>query len=144
MGEFTSRHSFFADRQRDEQNLDSKSSTSSQATIRQSSGSGSSGSRGAAPKTAKPNGKVIHAVGSNKHISGKTTPVLLRDHVHANDPDTPPLTPPSDESKKTNTGEAELNFDLQELGLEDTVIRPDLLQKLERIGSGGFKEYVHR
>jgi len=85
---------------------------------------------------------VIHAVGSNKHISGQTTPVLLRDHVHASDPETPPLTPPSDESKKTNTGEAELNFDLQELGLEDTVIRPDLLQKLERIGSGGFKEYV--
>jgi len=56
------------------------------------------------------------------------------------------LTPPDDEdgneSKKTTSGEAELNFDLQELGLEDTVIRPDLLQKLERIGSGGFKEYV--
>ena len=121
----------------------SKSSTSSQATVRQSSsGSGSSGSRGAAPKTAKPNGKIIHAVGSNKHISGQTTPVLLRDHTHANDPETPPLTPPDDEEgeSKRTTGEAELNFDLQELGLEDTVIRPDLLQKLERIGSGGFKE----
>jgi len=49
--------------------------------------------------------------------------------------------PPSEQSKRTN-GEAELNFDLQELGLEDTVIRPDLLQKMEKIGSGGFKEYV--
>jgi hypothetical protein len=142
-----------ADSQRDEQNVDSKSSTSSQATIRQSSsggsGSGSGNSCGAKPKTAKPNAnpnknnKIIHAIGSNKHISGKTTPVLLRDHIHAHDPDTPPVTPPSggDESKRT-TGETELNFDLQELGLEDTVIRPDLLQKLERIGSGGFKEYV--
>jgi hypothetical protein len=118
--------------------MDSESTPSSQATVRPSSSS-TSGSKKV--KTAKP-GKIIHAIGSNKHISGKTTPVLLRDHIHANDPDTPPLSPPpSEESKRTN-GETELNFDLQELGLEDTVIRPDLLQKLERIGSGGFKEWV--
>lgn len=74
------------------------------------------------------------------HKSGQTTPVLLRDHVHAHDPATPP---PSDGDSKKTTGEAELNLDLQELGLEDSVIRPDLLVKLERIGSGGFKECVH-
>jgi hypothetical protein len=61
--------------------------------------------------------------------------VLLRDHVHATDPATPQQ---SEDTKKS--GEADLNLDLQELGLEDTVIRPDLLHKLERIGSGGFKE----
>jgi hypothetical protein len=120
--------------QRDEQNSDTKSTTSSQATARPSSNSTKA-------KKTKANGvgnKIIHAIGSNVHKSGQTTPVLLRDHTHAHDPATPP---PSDDSKKT-TGEAELNLDLQELGLEDSVIRPDLLVKLERIGSGGFKESV--
>lgn len=119
--------------QRDEQTSETRSTTSSQATARPSSGSGKA-------KKTKANGhnKIIHAIGSNVHKSGQTTPVLLRDHVHAHDPATPP---PSDDSKKT-TGEAELNFDLQELGLEDSVIRPELLVKLERIGSGGFKESV--
>jgi len=124
--------------------MESESTPSSQATARPSSsstGDSENNGKGAKVKTAKP-GKIIHAIGSNKHVSGKITPVLLRDHVHANDPDTPPLSPPpSEESKRTN-GDTELNFDLQELGLEDTVIRPDLLQKLERIGSGGFKEWV--
>lgn len=36
----------------------------------------------------------------------------------------------------------ELEIDLEELGLEDKEIPPDKLVKLEKIGSGGFKEYV--
>jgi hypothetical protein len=107
--------------QRDEQNVsDHKSTTSSQATARPSSSRST---------------KIIHAIGSNKHVSGKTTPVLLRDHIHATDPATPPR---SDDSKRV--GEAELNLDLSELGLEDSIIKPSQLQKLEKIGSGGFKE----
>lgn len=43
------------------------------------------------------------------------------------------------EEEKKGT-EAELNLDLQELGLEDSVIKPSHLTKLEKIGSGGFKE----
>lgn len=43
------------------------------------------------------------------------------------------------EEEKKGT-EAELNLDLQELGLEDSVIKPSQLTKLEKIGSGGFKE----
>lgn len=122
--------------QRDEQqHSDAKSSTSSQATARPSSSSSKSTRR---THKSKSSGRIIHAVGSHVHKSGQTTPVLLRDHVHAHDPATPPH---SDDSKKT-AGEAELNLDLQELGLEDSVIRPDLLVKLERIGSGGFKELV--
>lgn len=78
--------------------------------------------------------KIIHAVASHKHVSGKTTPVLMRDHIHAEDPATPQ---PSSDSKANGD---ELNFDLAELGLEDAVIKPSQLQKLERIGSGGFKE----
>ena len=106
---------------RDEQQVaDSKSTTSSQATAKPS---------------PPPTGKIIHAIASNVHVSGKTTPVLLRDHVHAADPATPP---PSDESKRAN--EAELNLDLAELGLEDSMIKPEQLVKLEKIGSGGFKD----
>ena len=61
--------------------------------------------------------------------------MLLRDHYHATDPATPPH---SDESRPG--GEAELNFDLAELGLEDSMIKPAQLVKQEKIGSGGFKE----
>ncbi len=107
---------------RDEQKTsDERSTTSSGATAR--------------PSTSRPR-KVIHAIGSNVHVPGKVTPVLLRDHYHATDPATPPL---SDESNQAN-GEAELNLDLAELGLEDSMIKPEHLVKLEKIGSGGFKE----
>ncbi len=100
---------------------DQRSTTSSQSTAR--------------PRSSKPR-KVIHAIGSNVHVPGQTTPVLLRDHFHAIDPATPPH---SDEAKQSN-GEAELNLDLSELGLEDSMIKPEHLTKLEKIGSGGFKE----
>jgi PAB1-binding protein PBP1 len=114
---------------RDEQQGSEHRSTSSQSTAKPASSSKSK------RRKTIGSGKVIHAVASNVHITGKNTPVLLRDHVHATDPATPQQ---SEDTKKS--GEADLNLDLQELGLEDTVIRPDLLHKLERIGSGGFKE----
>jgi hypothetical protein len=34
----------------------------------------------------------------------------------------------------------DLELDLESLGLEDREIPPDKLQKLEKIGSGGFKD----
>lgn len=90
---------------------------------------------------------------SHKHIPGDKTPVLLRSHVHGHDPATPHASPkaekqdmdtarpksPTDTSKRT-TNEADLNFDLAELGLEDSMIKPEQLTKLEKIGSGGFKD----
>lgn len=63
----------------------------------------------------------------------------MRDHFHATDPETPPR---SDDTASQRNGGAELNFDLAELGLEDSMIKPGQLTKLEKIGSGGFKEYV--
>jgi len=36
--------------------------------------------------------------------------------------------------------EEELELDLESLGLEDREIPPDKLTKLEKIGSGGFKD----
>lgn len=98
----------------------------------------------------------LHAVASHKHVAGDATPVLLRSHVHGHDPATPHASPKavkndlatakpgkgskeSDTSKRSNN-EAELNFDLAELGLEDSQIKPEHLTKLEKIGSGGFKD----
>lgn len=75
---------------------------------------------------------------TNTHRDGQATPVLLREHIHATDPATPPR---SDEDSARST-ENDLNLDLQELGLEDFTIKPEHLLKLEKIGSGGFKECV--
>ncbi|KAF7363704.1 Protein kinase domain-containing protein [Mycena sanguinolenta] len=62
------------------------------------------------------------------------TPVLLRsERVHIDEPRTP-------EPKEAPVGEPELELDLESLGLEDREIPPDKLQKLEKIGSGGFKD----
>ncbi|KAJ7074184.1 hypothetical protein C8F01DRAFT_1242455 [Mycena amicta] len=62
------------------------------------------------------------------------TPVLLRSQrVHIDEPVTP-------EPKEAPIGEPELELDLESLGLDDREIPPDKLQKLEKIGSGGFKD----
>ncbi|KAJ7219567.1 hypothetical protein GGX14DRAFT_592781, partial [Mycena pura] len=62
------------------------------------------------------------------------TPVLLRSqHVHIDEPVTP-------EPKEAPVGEPELELDLESLGLDDREIPPDKLQKIEKIGSGGFKD----
>jgi hypothetical protein len=128
--------------QRDEQNLGEDSptsslSSSSQVTARPTSPklAPSKGRSSRSRHTAK--NKIIHAIGSNHHVRGKNTPVLLRDHIHATDPATPQH---SDGGKQEK--DSELNLDLAELGLEDSIILPEHLIKLERIGSGGFKEWV--
>jgi serine/threonine protein kinase len=55
--------------------------------------------------------------------------------LHAEGPATPPR---SDEDPKAQ--EHDLNLDLQELGLEDFTIKPEFLVKMDKIGSGGFKD----
>lgn len=74
---------------------------------------------------------------SQKDSSATTTnsdiPVLLRaEHVHLDEPRTPI---PSKEKESED-----LELDLESLGLEDREIPPDKLTKLEKIGSGGFKD----
>jgi len=73
-------------------------------------------------------------------------PVLERsDRVHVSQPHTPPV---SDRSESVveiihakHRGEEEgLELDSGSLGLEDKEIPPENLIKLEKIGSGGFKE----
>ncbi|KAF8163572.1 hypothetical protein B0H34DRAFT_328730 [Crassisporium funariophilum] len=74
-----------------------------------------------------------------KHHSDSTNtavPVLLRSgtQVHTDEPRTPV---PAKEGGKENE---ELELDLESLGLEDREIPPEKLTKLEKIGSGGFKD----
>lgn len=80
-------------------------------------------------------------VRGHRRTKSKSPPVLMRSHrVHQDEPRTPPL---------SNVGgtqpEPELELDLESLGLEDREIPPDKLTKLEKIGSGGFKDvYIGR
>ena len=62
------------------------------------------------------------------------TPVLLRsEQIHTDEPRTPIRS-------KDREKEEELELDLESLGLEDREIAPEKLTKLEKIGSGGFKD----
>jgi hypothetical protein len=54
--------------------------------------------------------------------------------VHIDEPRTPPL------SSSQRERDEDLELDLESLGLEDREIPPDRLVKLEKIGSGGFKD----
>jgi len=62
--------------------------------------------------------------------SSRTTPILPRSEQIQTDE-----TPIPGKEK-----EDELELDLESLGLEDREIPPEKLQKLEKIGSGGFKD----
>ncbi|KZT71370.1 kinase-like protein [Daedalea quercina L-15889] len=83
------------------------------------------------PSTMRP-----RANGKRKSKSAsKSPPVLDRsDRVHLDEPRTPPV------SGRNKPNEPELELDLESLGLEDREIPPDKLTKLEKIGSGGFKD----
>ncbi|KDQ33383.1 hypothetical protein PLEOSDRAFT_1030871, partial [Pleurotus ostreatus PC15] len=65
-----------------------------------------------------------------------TTPVLMRsDRVHVDEPRTPPFS-----KDRIKEHEPELELDLESLGLEDREIPYEKLTKMEKIGSGGFKD----
>ena len=54
--------------------------------------------------------------------------------------DEPRTPPPASDERKDKDADADLELDLESLGLEDREIPPDRLTKLEKIGSGGFKD----
>jgi hypothetical protein len=81
---------------------------------------------------------------SNRTSKGDKIPVpiLLRTHIHVHQPNTPPVSGPLTAKgpgvKEGEEGEPEL--DLAGLGLVDREIPCDKITKLEKIGSGGFKD----
>lgn len=73
---------------------------------------------------------------TNSRGYSTTPPMLMRPHrVHQDEPCTPPIS-----NEQQNQPEPDLELDLESLGLEDREIPPDKLTKLEKIGSGGFKD----
>ncbi|KAG6331259.1 hypothetical protein ID866_7829 [Astraeus odoratus] len=79
--------------------------------------------------------------GTKSRSKSRSPPILMRSQrVHQDEPRTPPVS-----NEHANQPEAELELDLESLGLEDREIPPDKLTKLEKIGSGGFKDvYIGR
>jgi hypothetical protein len=78
---------------------------------------------------------------TRNHSSEAQTPILSRSHrVHLDEPQTPVPEKERSKEKDKDKDEQDLELDLESLGLEDREIPPDKLQKLEKIGSGGFKD----
>ncbi|KAH8106898.1 hypothetical protein BXZ70DRAFT_915537 [Cristinia sonorae] len=81
------------------------------------------------PSTARPRRR-------NTRSGGNSPPVLLRSNrVHLDEPRTPPLS-----THNKDAAEPEFELDLSSLGLDDREIPPEKITKLEKIGSGGFKD----
>lgn len=64
---------------------------------------------------------------------------MRSDRVEASDPDAPH---PASNALVPSQNDDGVLLDLEGLGLEDSVVPPSKLTKLEKIGSGGFKELV--
>jgi hypothetical protein len=60
----------------------------------------------------------------------------MREHVHAQDP----ATPPCSEGEAAEAGDNDVVLDLEELGLIDKEIPASQITKGDKIGSGGYKE----
>ncbi|KAG0697001.1 hypothetical protein DFH29DRAFT_174803 [Suillus ampliporus] len=90
--------------------------------------------------TIRPPSTSRHRVNGRRKTKSRsqsnTPPVLMRSQrVHQDEPRTPPVS-----GENPTQAEPELELDLESLGLEDREIPPDKLTKLEKIGSGGFKD----
>jgi len=105
-------------------------------SIASSASSSAPSSAPSSSSTARPPSKVPGRTRTSRSKSKSVTPpVLMRaSRVHKDEP----ITPPVSKGKKDTEGDLEL--DLESLGLEDREIPPEKLTKLEKIGSGGFKD----
>jgi hypothetical protein len=86
------------------------------------------------PQSGQPTTSAI--VGDAGNSAATAIPVLLREHIHATDPATPPLSGP----EAAEGGDADVVLDLEELGLIDKEIPASQITKGDKIGSGGYKE----
>ncbi|KAG6879253.1 hypothetical protein C0992_004082 [Termitomyces sp. T32_za158] len=78
----------------------------------------------------------------HKSSTEDSRPVLLRSgHTIVDETMTPvPTQQQKDKDRLEREPDQELELDLESLGLEDREIPPEKIQKLEKIGSGGFKD----
>ncbi|BGO97597.1 TKL/TKL-ccin protein kinase [Rhodotorula toruloides ATCC 204091] len=81
--------------------------------------------------------QALNAVGhASNRTSGAKTPLLMRPDHSAS-----PEKPQTPEHSKEHEHQEDVNtLDLESLQLQDKEIQPDKLTRLERIGSGGFKD----
>jgi hypothetical protein len=106
----------------------------SQATDSEAEAAPSSSATARPPSTARRPPRRQRRSGSQDNAA--SPPVLERsERFHTDEPRTPP--PVSGVRKES---EPDVELDLEELGLEDREIPVDKLTKLEKIGSGGFKD----
>ncbi|GAA6004675.1 hypothetical protein JCM10207_000976 [Rhodosporidiobolus poonsookiae] len=106
--------------------------------ISQASSSGSTVSN-LSTQTAREETKtqaLAHVEHASARTSASNTPLLMRpDHLAS------PEKPRTPEHSKEHEQQEDVNaLDLESLQLQDKEIQPDKLTKLERIGSGGFKD----
>ena len=106
--------------------------------------SGSTARAGTSTNTQHATRRHPHAGDPVFATNAKVTPTLLRgDHVHQVMPDAEQAaTPPPSGHAHQAAAEAELTLDLESLGLENKEIPADQIVKMEKVGSGGFKESV--
>ncbi|KAF8077686.1 TKL/TKL-ccin protein kinase [Lyophyllum atratum] len=92
--------------------------------------------------TVRPSSNSKRRRRNGKKSSDSSVPVLLRsEHLHKDEPITPvPTAQQKEKDRLEKEPDQELELDLESLGLEDREIPPEKIQKLEKIGSGGFKD----
>ncbi|CDZ97157.1 Tyrosine kinase specific for activated (GTP-bound) p21cdc42Hs [Phaffia rhodozyma] len=114
-----------------EDGIDDSSSISSASTARPNSTS--------PPKTRRP--RRLHDKDPVFRTNAKITPTLYQPgHVHHEQKHPSVTPPPSGHAHQGGIGTEELNLDLESLGLEDKEIPCEQLVKMEKVGSGGFKD----
>lgn len=97
--------------------------------------------------TARPSGSDASGTGRKRGKSRRSkkydTPLLLRSHeneVVSCKPPSPPLTANNQDAAPAEVVDELNGLDLESLNLVDKEIPPSKLEKLEKIGSGGFKD----
>ncbi|KAG6860583.1 hypothetical protein C0995_009632 [Termitomyces sp. Mi166 len=76
----------------------------------------------------------------HKSSTEDSRPILLRSGHTVADELMTPVPTQQDKDRLEKDPDQELELDLESLGLEDREIPPEKIQKLEKIGSGGFKD----
>ncbi|KAG5352341.1 hypothetical protein C0989_002723 [Termitomyces sp. Mn162] len=79
-------------------------------------------------------------IGHSSSTEDSRPDLLHSGHTIVDEPMTPVPQQQKDKDRLEKEPDQELELDLESLGLEDREIPPEKIQKLEKIGSGGFKD----